>query len=113
MNTSEKKYDNLDLSFNLEKSDIEKRFEQALEGRKTLFPEVSKSETKISKKSKGTRVSIYLPEDEANFAKFLRNQISDPMNDFFPTISDIYRAGLEYIKNLETNEVSKTIKKFS
>lgn len=95
------KYENLDKSFEDEKADVEERFEKTFE---TIY-----GEKPVKNRSKAIRVSISLPEDEVNYVSYLRGFAIDPASGFYPSISDIYRAGINCLRKLEKNsgELSK------
>ena len=108
MNNKEKDYSNLDKSFAEETSDIENRYKNTEEVISKIYS------TKSGKnKSKAMRVSVSLPEDDINFVSYIRSLVTEPGNKFYPSTSDIYRAGISKLKELNKDEITKLIKSFS
>jgi hypothetical protein len=112
MNNKEKKYDNLDKSFEQEKNrinekskEIEEKSRRAMEILGNIYPN-----KKTSFKQKHIKISITLPENDSEFVRTLRSQIADPGTDFFPTRSDIFRAAVELLKKAKKEEVTRIIK---
>jgi hypothetical protein len=106
---TKKDYSNLDKTFNDEQSDVEDRFG------KTFDAVYGDRPARV--KNKAVRISISLSADDVNFVSYLRGHIADPINNFYPTISDIYRAGINSLRNLEKasgnsskQEIAKLIK---
>jgi len=90
---NKKNYSNLDKTFNDERIDVEERFGNTLD----LVYGAKNSRSK----SRAVRVSISLPEDDINYVSYLRGVAIDPTIKLYPTISDIYRAGIHSLRKIE------------
>ena len=94
---NKKDYSNLSKTFEDESEDIEKKFQLANK-------EISKNKNfnlEESKKVKKVRVSISMEKEDVEFILKIKGLITNPKENFYPSISDIYRIAIEKLKKTE------------